>query len=145
MIVAPRRSPRTSNEERVELACAEHLEQHRAAALEAQAVGAHAREAQQRVLGGDLRVASAQRRVGHLLDAQLVLEPLGVGEAHRPVLDLARDAQLREPLAPERERVRRRRRARSRGTRDPGPTRPGAAPGYSKKVMSDPGSPSSSA
>ena len=52
-------------------------------------------------------MARPQRSVRDILDDQLVLEALGVGEAHQRRLDLAGDVELAKAVGPERERVRR--------------------------------------
>ena len=109
VILAPRRSPRSSNVALADRRGAEHARRAaRGSRSRAHAVRAHAGEAEQRVLGRDLGVAGAQRRVGHVLDEQLVLEPLGVGEAHRPpARPRARPRARARRSRPEVERVRR--------------------------------------
>jgi hypothetical protein len=87
----------------------------------------------------DLGVESAQRRVGDVLDEQLVLEALGVGEAHGALARRSRSTSSSRAAAPRRRATRRPTRQTTRYAPCPGPTRPRAAPGYSKKVRSDPG------
>ena len=114
------------------------VDQQLALALRPQAVGAHAGEAEQRVLGRDLGVARAQRRVGHVLDEQFVLEPLRVGEARPSRRRPRARPRARRGARPRTRASRASRRARRRGGRSR--RRPAAgAPGYSKNVMSAPG------
>ena len=102
-------------------------------------------EALERQLAGDLGMVGDQRLVGHLGDDERVLEALGVGEDEAAVRPRARGAGLVEALLPEVERL-----ARCDAPADPvdhpraGPAE-ARAPGNSKKVMSAPGLPSSSA
>ena len=88
---------------------------------------------------GARRPAARRRSV----DDELVVEPLGVGEAQRAVVALDRDALGAEPLGPEVERLGEPTRQTIRWTM-PAPGRPGIAPGYSKNVRSAPGCASSS-
>ena len=90
-------SPRASqpSSTRLEL---ERSSSSRALASGARAVGAHRVEALQRQLGRHLGVVGDQRLVGDVDDEQLVVEPLGVGEAQA----LARRARTRRRGAPSR-------------------------------------------
>ena len=121
----------------------EPLDQQPLGGVRGAAVGAHAHDARQRVLGGDARDvdAAARRPVGGPGDDQLDPQPLGVRGDQRPLL-------------PRRPAGRRRRggRPRSRATRAtatrhttrwiiPGPGRPTGLPRISKKVRMLPGDP----
>ena len=85
------------------------------------------------------RRSAARRRRRH---RELVLEALGVGEPQPSAVDAAAST----PCSPRR--PAQKSSASAEPTRQtilwtiPSPARPGAAPGYSKKVMSEPGSPS---
>ena len=138
---APRTShvrvPRQANE-------AERLFQERAARLGSGGKRTHAVEALQRVLGRDLGVPRDERYVGRRDDGELEPEAFGIVEAE-PALGSAGGDPLRsEPRLPEVECV-----IGGHAKRDrvhhprAGPAAAGA--GYSKKVMSAPGLPSSSA
>ena len=91
------------------------------------------------MLGRDLGVLRGERLLPALVDDELVLEPLGIGEDER--VSIARDA---EPVGPEVERLLRAD-APEDAVHHAGTGAPFAAPGYSKNVMSLPGSPFSSA
>ena len=67
--------------------------------------GAHAVEALQRELGGDLRVAGDERRVRCLDDGELEPEPLRVLEPEPVALAPRRDPHVREARGPEVERL----------------------------------------
>src|SRR4051794_23921059 len=77
------------------------------ALLRLERVRAHAVEAPERVLVGDLRVLGDERLVAVRDDAQLEVEPLGVGEQERVALAARLDAFVAEPPGPELERLRR--------------------------------------
>ena len=86
---------------------AERLFEQGTAAVRVGRVGAHAVEALERELLGDVRVARDERRVGGLDNGELEVEPLGVGEEQLPVRPGGRHAGVAEPPLPEVERVRR--------------------------------------
>ena len=92
----------------------------------------------------DLGMDGQERLVARRDDRELVGEPLGIGKAQTAPVARSLDAFGLEARRPELER-------RSEPIRQttvctiPAPARPGEAPGYSKKVMSAPGLPFSSA
>src|SRR5438874_12028571 len=80
---------------------AERLLEQRRARLRPRRVSAHAVEALERHLARDLRVLRDQRLVARLVDQELVLEALRVGEAQPPVGPFDRDALAAETVGPE--------------------------------------------
>ena len=89
----------------------------RGAALGQRGVRAHAVEALERVLVGDVGRMGGERRVVPARDEQLVGEALGVAEQQDVAVARARDARVGEARLPERDRGRARRRA--SGSRGP--------------------------
>ena len=100
------------------------------------AVGAHALEALQRVLGGISGESARERLVLGGGDDELVLEALGVGEQQAVAGPLGRHAARRQALAPELERLAPRRRARRSGA--PSPRRPRRGPRRGTRRTSGP-------
>src|SRR6185503_18296047 len=81
--------------------------EHRRGRLWPVAVGADALEAVQRELRRDLRMDGDERRIAALVDDELVLKALGVGEQERALTSLDGDALRLESVEPEAERLRR--------------------------------------
>jgi hypothetical protein len=68
-------------------------------------VRAHAVEALERELAGDLRMVGDQRLIGGLHDGELEVEPLGVAEAQASLVAVEVDALRGQPVVPELDRV----------------------------------------
>ena len=97
------------------------------------AVGADRVEAAQRQLRRNLRVICDQRLILGRYHRQFVIEPLGVGEAQRPLEPLRLDPVALQALLPKGKRVLGRPPARRSGGPSPAPARPGGTPGVLKE------------